>query len=61
MRGGNSGGQYAARDPMIYPDFYAPSGFDMMGILVGVSSFLFLFVNTITYIGIPFPKHTPLR
>ncbi len=26
------------RDPMIYPGLYAPSGFDMMGILVCFSS-----------------------
>jgi len=24
-------------DPMMYPGLYAPSGFDMMGILVGLS------------------------
>ena len=32
MRGGGHG--QPVQDPMIYPGLYAPSGFDMMGILV---------------------------
>jgi len=32
------------RDPMIYPGVYAPSGFDMMGILVRASIFSYVWV-----------------
>jgi hypothetical protein len=41
MRGGSAGGQQR-QDPLIYPGLYSPSGFDMMGILVSFSTFLFL-------------------
>lgn len=39
-QGGSSLLAESVQDPMIYPGLYAPSGFDMMGILVGLPPFL---------------------